>query len=160
VSDSESGERGPAGERGVTGRQGEAGVSGRQGEAGNTGSTGETGEAGERGKAGAVGGRGRTGRGLSNTQMTVIFLFVVLAFVVVAGRTEVQQRQINRNAHRIEVTQYEICTTRNAATRRQNALIDAAIEAEKRKPHPDAKRIRDLENFKGATPSCGPKPVD
>jgi hypothetical protein len=157
VSDSNI-ERGPAGEQGVSGRQGEAGVPGRQGEAGVAGQAGEAGAQGEAGKAGKIGATGRRGFVVSNTQMTAVFLFVVLAFVVLSVRGEVQQRQISSNAHRIEVLFHDQCQTRNAATRRQNALIESAIEAEKRKPKPDMKRVRDLTNFLGATPDCGNRP--
>jgi hypothetical protein len=157
VSDSENA-RGPAGERGVTGRQGEAGVSGRQGEAGATGSAGEAGVAGAAGEVGAVGRRGRTGRGLSNTQVTVVFAFVVLAFVVLSLRTEIQQRAISANAHRIEVLFFEQCTIRNITAQNQIKLIDSAIASEKRKPKPDAKRIRDLEQFRPSVVNCGTRP--
>ncbi|HEU4539664.1 MAG TPA: hypothetical protein VFR23_00930 [Jiangellaceae bacterium] len=147
-------DRGPAGEAGVAGRQGEAGVAGPQGEAGLRGPTGM----GAVGAAGPVGKQGTRGTSLSTTQVIVVFLFVVAAFVVLSVRTEVQQRQISRNAERIEQVFYEQCKIRNVATERQNALLDAAIEAERRKPKPDPKRIADLTAFKGATPDCGPAP--
>lgn len=69
-----------------------------------------------------------------------------------------QQRQIQANAHRIEVLVYGTCQTRNEAATRQATLIDSAIAAERRKPKPDAKRIRDLTQFRPAIESCGPKP--
>lgn len=151
------------GEAGVAGRQGEAGVSGPQGEVGREGPVGigvpgKPGKPGMPGPAGRPGGRGREGRGLTNTQVTAVFLFVVVAFLVLSIRSEFQQRRIDRNSHMIAVTQYEQCQLRNAGTRRQNMLIDSAIAAEKRKPKPDVKRIEDLTNFRGATPDCGPKP--
>jgi hypothetical protein len=89
------------------------------------------------------------------------WLFAALLVVIVLGlaaRTELQQRQIRGNAHRIEVLFYEQCTTRNDAALRQGALIDSAIEAERRKPKPDAKRVKDLQDFKPAVVDCGRKP--
>lgn len=139
------------GEAGVAGRQGEAGVSGPQGEPGRPGPPGDV-------VQGEAGPRGLRGRSLTNTQITAVFLFVVLAFVVLSVRTEIQQRQISRNAHRIEVLNHGQCEVRNAGARNQIRLIDSAIAAEKRKPRPDAKRLRDLEDFKPPVVDCGPKP--
>lgn len=89
-------------------------------------------------------------------------LWVAVAFVVLilglSVRFELQQRQISGNSHQIAVTQYEQCVIRNEAATRQATLIDSAIAAEKRKPAPDAKRIKDLTNFRPAIESCGPKP--
>ena len=102
--------------------------------------------------------RGERGPGPSNMTMLIVFLFVVAAFLVLAVRTEVQQRQISRNAARIERLQYDQCQVRNEASARQIALIDSAITAEKRKPVPDAKRIKDLERFRPAVENCGPAP--
>lgn len=110
--------------------------------------------------AGEAGVPGRHGAGLPLTRLQVLALafFVVFAFVVLSVRTELQQRQIRSNSVRIAQTQYDQCQLRNQGTRRQNGLINAAIDAEKRKPKPDPKRIQDLTNFLGATPDCGSRP--
>ena len=90
--------------------------------------------------------------------MLALFLFVVVAFAVVSARTEIQQRQINVNARRLAVLSYAQCQIRAEAANRQRILINSAIAAEKRKPKPDAKRIKDLEDFRPAVENCGPKP--
>jgi hypothetical protein len=89
------------------------------------------------------------------------WLFAALLVVIVLGlaaRTEVQQRRIGANAARIEVLFWEQCTLGRSAAVRQNALIDSAVQAEKRKPHPDAKRLRDLNQFRPAVADCGTRP--
>lgn len=158
----ESGLTGLTGEAGVAGRQGEAGVAGRQGEAGTQGEVGTQGETGQPGVAGKP---GRRGVSFSNTQVTAVFLFVVLAFAVLSVRTEIQQRHINRNSEQIirnqhdnALLQYTICTDRNRANVALIKRIDVEIAAEKRKPHPDLKRISGLNVLKPAVPNCGPKP--
>lgn len=97
-------------------------------------------------------------RHLTRAQVLALFLFVVTAFTIVSVRTELQQRQINDNANRIEVIQFNQCKIRNDSAQRQIALIDSAIEAEKRKTPPDAKRIHDLEDFKPPILDCGTRP--
>lgn len=142
---------GPQGEAGVPGRQGEAGVSGRQGEAGT---------------AGLTGARGQTGRAFTRLQALALFAVVVAAFAVVSVRTELitrqlrdQQRQVGVNQTHITQLQYTQCTLRNNGTVRQNALIDSAIAAERRKPAPDLQRIEDLSAFKQPTVTCGKPPT-
>jgi hypothetical protein len=162
------GERGPVGEAGVAGvagRQGEAGVSGPQGETGLAGQRGPAGTSGEAGQTGKSGKTGPQGISFSRAQVAAVAFFILVAVLVLSIRTEIQQRQIARNAARIEHIlvenarlQHDICTSRNAAIQRQNVLIDSAIEAEKRRPQPDAKRLQDLAAFKGATPDCGQRP--
>jgi hypothetical protein len=121
---------------------------------------------GERGQTGRRGARGERGPGPSNARMLVIFVFVVFAFALLAVRSEVQQRrleatqrQADRNTQQIARTQYDLCLGDRADALRQNALIDNAIAAERRKPAPDAKRIRDLTDFRNTVPDCGQAPA-
>jgi hypothetical protein len=76
------GERGPKGDHGQQGEHGETGITGRQGE---------------------------KGVGFSRTQVAVMFLFVVLAFMVLALRTE-------HNAGRIDVLEHQVAC-QNAPSR-------------------------------------------
>ena len=119
---------------------------------------GPQGEAGVPGRQGAAGTTGRRGMALSNSRMLAIFLVVVVAFLALAVRQEIQQRQIRSNNARIELLFYGQCVDRRADVLRQNALIDNAIAAEKRKPGPDRKRIADLSDFRNTVPACGTPP--
>jgi len=83
---------------------------------------------------------------------------VVLFLAAVTVRTEIQQQQIRSNNARIEALLYGQCVDRRADVLRQNALIDNAIAAEKRKPAPDRKRIADLADFRSTVPACGTPP--
>jgi hypothetical protein len=112
----------------------------------------------ERGPVGRTGARGESGVGLSDRRLLVIFAVTVVAFTAVAFRTEVNQRAISRNATRIEQVVYAQCVLRNEGVTRQNVLIDSAIAAERRRPKPDAKRLHDLTEFKGAIVDCGRPP--
>ena len=92
-------------------------------------------------------------------QRTQLFTAVVVLFLLaVTVRTEIQQQQIRSNNARIEVLLYGQCVARRADVLRQNALIDSAIAAEKRKPAPDRKRIADLGDFRATVPVCGTPP--
>lgn len=99
-------------------------------------------------------------RGLpvSRLQAFVIFLVVILAFVVLALRVESNTSEIERSQRQIAKTQWTQCTARNEATTRQNALLDSAIAAERRRPVPDQRRIRDITKFKGNILDCGVEP--
>lgn len=143
---------------GPPGAQGEPGVAGQAGEPGHTGTPGR---------------RGRAGPALSAGRVLALAGFVVFVFMVLAGRQEIQQRsiaraqlrldqqqqQITHNLDLIRQTQYDQCQLRNEGTARQNALIDSAIAAERRKPAPDRKRIADLTAFKGVLLNCGTPPT-
>ena len=123
---------------------------------GPEGPPGRAGAEGARGRVGAEGARGREGRQSNATrlQLAIVFAVVVLAFVLLAWRTETQQAQIDRNTHRIGNAGYRECLVRDATAARQVALIDSAIEAERRKPRPDRKRIADLTKFKPTRVNC------
>jgi len=109
---------------------------------------------------------------LSNRRLLVLFCFLVLSFFVLAFRIEINGHDIAQSQATITDTQrrlvqtqdelnrlvYRQCLERNAGAARSNAVIQAAIDAEKRKPAPDAIRMRALENFKQAIPSCGVAP--
>jgi hypothetical protein len=95
---------------------------------------------------------------VTRLQLLAIFLLVVVAFSIVALRTEVQQRQISRNAAKLAQVVYTQCATQDQTNARQVILLDSAIAAERRKPKPDAKRIADLEKFKPDRINCGRKP--
>lgn len=60
------------------------------------------------------------------------------------------------NTHRIEVNAHQACTDLNRGFTRSNKTIDSAIEAEARKPAPDAKRLKDLRNFRLPIRDCEP----
>lgn len=89
----------------------------------------------------------------------VIAVFAVVGFAATTIRGESQDRAIERNADRIEGVVYRQCTDQRAYAIRANTTIDSAIEAEKRKPAPDAKRIRDLTNFRLPVGNCGKPPA-
>lgn len=74
-----------------------------QGERGRTGDHGQTGQTGERGVPGA---RGARGESFSKGQVLAMFLFVVLAFVVLAARTEY-------NAGKIDVLERQVTCLQN-----------------------------------------------
>lgn len=88
----------------------------------------------------------------------VIAAIAATGFAATTVRTEAQQRAIERNAHRIERVVYRQCADQAAYAARANVTIDSAIEAERRKPNPDAKRIADLRNFRLPVYDCGPPP--
>lgn len=67
-------------------------------------------------------------------------------------------KQATVNTHKIAVNQFDACTVLNEAAARSGVTIDSAVEAERRKPVPDQKRIHDLLNFKLPTRDCGAKP--
>lgn len=103
---------------------------------------------------------------MSPGRTRVVVLFVAFAFLVVSVRTELQARQIRaaqaqiaQNQARIVRLQFEQCAARNVATARQNTLLDSAIAAERRRPVPDLRRVRDLTDFKAALLNCGPSPA-
>jgi hypothetical protein len=102
---------------------------------------------------------------MTSRRMLVIFAVVVVAFTAVAFRTEINQRgiarnqqEIGRNARLLQRVVYDQCTVRNQGTARQNVLIDSAIAAERRKPAPDEKRLKDLTDFRGVIVDCGRRP--
>lgn len=174
-----TGETGEAGVTGDTGARGEAGTAGLQGAAGEPGTVGETGQAGEAGTAGATGhagrrgaagaqgdvglagARGHSGASLSNRRVLAMFVAMTAMFLTLAVVAQIQnqhiqsnQRQIRINQKLIQQTQFQQCTLRNEGATRQNVLIDREIDAEKTKPNPDQKKIRDLTNFKAAIVDC------
>lgn len=168
---SDQGPVGPAGPAGPAGKAGEAGNVGREGLAGHIGLPGEIGEqgepgtAGEQGTAGIAGPRGHAGPALSGWQKVVGVVFVVAVFALLSARQEIQQRSISRNqqtiTHNQQVTDeriYRQCVALNVGTTRQNALLDAAVAAERRLPVPDQQRIKDLTQFKLTALDCGPPP--
>jgi hypothetical protein len=66
------------------------------------GERGRTGDHGQRGETGATGDRGRS---FSRTQVLVMFLFMVVAFTLLAVRSE-------HNADRIDkIEQRQVCTS-------------------------------------------------
>lgn len=112
------------GEPGMPGRQGEAGVSGRQGEAGLLGPAGSTGLAGPpggRGSPGIAGARGPAGRPMGRSQALAMFLFVVLAFVLLAYRSESQQRHLRETQRALAAQQAQIQTNVDTISREQRA---------------------------------------
>jgi hypothetical protein len=119
---------------------------------------GATGEGGLTGAVGDRGPQGRAGRVLTRGQVLATAFFVVLAFGTVSVRQELQQRALARTQHLLRQTQYDQCLLRNEGTARQNNLIDSGIAAERRKPVPDIKRIRDLTDFKVSLLNCGNPP--
>lgn len=74
-----------------------------QGERGRTGDHGQTGSQGERGATGAT---GNTGKSFSRTQVGVMFVFVVFAFVLLAIRSEY-------NAGKIDVLERQVLCLQN-----------------------------------------------
>jgi hypothetical protein len=109
---------------------------------------------GVRGPQGPRGPRGGQSN-VTRIQLFVIFAVTVFAFTLVAVRTEIQQRQIDANSRRLAVVVHRQCLITDATAARQIALIDSALVAERRKPHPDRKRIADLEKFKPSRVDCG-----
>lgn len=128
---------------------------------------------GRAGETGAPGGGGTQVPVLSRRRALALAAVVVFAWIVLAVRSEVQQHAILRNQQQIREsqvriaenqrqiarTQYDQCALRNVGTRRQNALLDSAIAAEKRRATPDPKRIKDLTDFKGTLLDCGSPPA-
>lgn len=100
-------------------------------------------------------------RAIRRTVAAVAVTGLLVAMAFAAGLLTALDRidtRVDANSRQIARTQYDQCQIRNTGTRRQNALLQSAIAAEKRKPKPDRKRIADLTNFLGATPDCGPAP--
>lgn len=85
-------------------------------------------------------------------------LLNVAAFALLGTLAQQALDQSNRNAHRIAVQSWSTCHDFNEGFMRQNAVIDSAIAAERRRPQPDAQRINDLVQFKLPVRNCGPKP--
>lgn len=88
------GERGPKGDSGDF--QGERGASGERGVAGERGPQGDDGRSGQAGAAGA------DSHYLDRKKTLALFGFIVLAFVLLAYRTEVNSRDIQKAV-------YEVC---------------------------------------------------
>lgn len=89
---------------------------------------------------------------------SLIALLVVAGFVVIGVGLQHALDGIQRNNHRIEVNAYKACTDLNAGFKRQNAVIDEAISAERRKPQPNADAINNLNRFRLPIRDCGPRP--
>ena len=100
-------ERGDRGDRGVQGERGERGDHGQHGEKGDTGSTGSTGSTGA---SGPIGRTGPTSPYLGRNQTLVIFAFIVVAFVLLAYRTELNTDRLDRNVYEACVERSEIKT--------------------------------------------------
>lgn len=84
----------------------------------------------------------------------VVVAAIAVAFLLI----ERNAGQIRRSAVRVEQVVYDQCATRNQSVRRQNALLDSAIAAERRKPVPNQRQIKALGQFKGAVVDCGARP--
>lgn len=66
--------------------------------------------------------------------------------------------RISAQATRLGQVVYAQCEARRVDIVRRNALLDDAIAAEKRRPKPDAKRLRGLTDFKEGVIDCGRRP--
>lgn len=108
----EQGEQGIAGERGDSGDRGITGERGMKGDHGQHGEKGEQGEAGE------------SGTYLHRTQALALAAFIVLAFLVLAYRTEYNTGTIQRN-------QMQSCQTARDVVQKYNGLLDANIVIER-----------------------------
>jgi len=96
-----TGERGPTGDHGQDGQEGKQGVAGRTGVPGETGDTGDTGAPGEPGHDGKD--------VLTKTQTLALFLFIVVAFLALAYRSEMNAINIRDNTKRIVQVVDELC---------------------------------------------------
>ncbi len=100
------GERGPASNDGKSGDLGQNGQVGKRGVKGRTGMTGKPGLTGEKGDP-----------ALSRSQTLVMFLFIVVAFILLAYRTEINSDRISNNTRLI-------CEAVNMSVTNVNSVID------------------------------------
>ena len=91
-----AGERGESGDRGDKGERGVAGERGMKGDHGQDGETGATGRRGPQGDPAPY---------LDRRKTLALFAFVVLAFTLLAARSEINANDIRRGV-------YENCLTR------------------------------------------------
>ena len=143
---------GRRGYTGATGENGYRGATGLAGEQGRTGPDGPTGVQGRRGHQGVVGLRGRTGNALSKQQNLVMFLFVVMAFILLAV--------FNQNtADKLSADIAMQCQQRTVNVLKQNANWDAMAEIEKHNQFIDerirAQRLQLYSKAKLTVPTCG-----
>ncbi len=132
-------ERGPQGDHGQAGSSGQAGASGQRGYVGERGRDGQTGGTGVPGQTGRTGDTGQTGQMgpsvLSRTQTLAMFLFVVIAFTLLAYRSEVNADNIKENnTKQLEQDQYSQCLNRNENIERSNNLYEGLIWIERKNP--------------------------
>lgn len=94
-------------------------------EQGERGKTGDHGQDGQRGARGLRGEQGETGPVImSKRQVLVLFLFVTMCFVLLAVRTEINDRH-NRQTNR------ELCRFATKEATNVNGILDAVITAVK-----------------------------
>lgn len=91
-------------------------------------------------------------------RLLVVMLWGLAAFTFLAVWLAWNQARVSRNSDDIRRLVYGQCTDRNATTKRQNGLIDRAIDAERRRSNPSADTINSLNDFKGTLSDCGPRP--
>ena len=147
----ERGERGYKGDKGDKGdhQKGDRGMPGMP-VVGATGATGKTGPS------------GKDARYLDRKQILALFAFVVVAFLLLAWRSEVNADKIQRDSERISRNQFQSCTVSrdillkfNAQQRgviaieRTNKFIDDVVRAKRIKvyteailPVPDCEALR------------------
>jgi hypothetical protein len=154
---------------GTMGQPGGAGGIGSDTGAGGTGGVGGAGGIGVQGEQGEQGIQGKTGSSqkairFADRRMLFLLLFVVVAFVAVAARSELNNRSIKHNAHRQAVYNYQQCQRSVVNTQKINATTDAQIKFLsgflKTSPNPAGLRafIKIYEDSKLIVPACGRTP--
>ncbi len=132
------------------------GERGAQGDAGHPGHEGQRGMQGVQGAPGVQGVRGVTSRSFGRG-MLFIFAFVVVSWLLMAYRVEVQDNNLARY-------QYEQCQARKANVARTNIYYEGLIRIEQRNPFRQtspqtiADRIALFRAAKLTPPECGERP--
>lgn len=107
------------------------GKTGKTGDAGKMGRTGETGRTGKAGNAGLAGAQGRPGRNavFGTGRILSLFGFIVVAFLVLAVRSEVNSDDIAKNSLATKRQVYAMCVVSQENGESLTLLLDQAIQS-------------------------------
>jgi len=163
-----AGERGMQGDHGQDGDQGIAGLPGERGRDGQTGLAGLPGERGAPGDSGQIGVTGDTGvAGPSPTsRLLVMFVLMMVAFLVLAVRSEINADNISDNNRDLDRFAQEQCEQRSVNVARLNIVYTGLIAIEKKSllTERNLTEIQDIRSRidlysanKFIVPICGPR---
>jgi len=92
--------------------------------------------------------------------LVVVLVCVFIAFLLMYYLVAQAINGVEKNSDQIKQNQYNACLVLNKGFTRQNAVIDEAISAERKKPKPDANAINNLNRFRLPIQDCGVNPAD
>lgn len=120
---------------------------GERGKTGDTGQRGQVGQTGATGKHGTRGDKGETGEAFTRGQTLFLAVFVVVAFIIVAYRSEVNSRSIARDDREHHAAAVKVCELTNDNSRAINTLLDGIINSIESSPMLSAKEKKQRIDF-------------